>query len=185
MADIPSAWEAPVDDRISIIADKLKEVEFAKEVPGLKDVLDDYLDPKTDTTRVIFHRGLLQTFKKSDTDNTYQDLLAKYSDDEQSRLEEFVDGKDPANVCKGFAMGPSLGAREEMDALHAAERVEVTAAGPEHVDGLSSDELKEKDSLFHKFVHGLADFFHLHKHEDAVSVRVVLVPHEQPALIDC
>ena len=167
---LPSAWDAPVDERIKIIRDKLSEVEFAKEVPGLEDVLDDYLNPDTDTTKVIFHRGLLQVFKRSQTDRTYEDLLDKYSDDEKSRLERFVNGDDPADVCKDFEMGPSLGAREEMELLHRAEKVKVSAAGPVHVDGLSSNELKKRDSKFHKFVHALADFFHGHKEEAAVTV---------------
>ncbi|KAL9608906.1 MAG: hypothetical protein Q9167_006287 [Letrouitia subvulpina] len=170
MAGPPSAWDAPVDERIKIIRDRLSEADFAQEVPGLKEVLDDYLNENTVTTRVIFHRGLLQTFKKSQTDFTYEDLLDKYSDDEKSRLEKFVDGEDPADISKGFVMGPSLGAREEMDLLHRAERVDVSAAGPVHVDGLSSDELKKRDSLLHKFVHSLADFFHIHKEKAAVTV---------------
>ena len=170
MSDPLTAWTAPVDDRIGLIAKKLGEVAFAKDVPGLKDVLDDYLNPDTETTKVDFHRGLLSTFKRSEVDNTYQDLLAKYTQDEQDRLEKFVDGKPPAETCKGFIMGPSLGAREEMEALHGAEKVDVSAAGPVHVDGLSSGELKKKDSGFHKFVTMLAEFFHLHKEKDSVTV---------------
>ena len=175
MLDLPSAWDARVDDRISIIRDKLGEVDFAKEVPGLKAVLDDYLDPKIDTTKVDFHRGLLRVFKDSETDYTYSTILNKYSEDEKSRLQRFVDGDDPSKISKGFLMGPSLGAREEMNIMHEAERVAISAAGPVHVDGLSSDELRKKDSHFHNFVHALAEFFDIHKHEDAVTVSA---PHE-------
>ena len=170
MFDLPSAWDARVDDRIAIIRDRLGEIGFAKEVPGLKDVLDDYLNPDIDTTRVDFHRGLLKVFKDSETDYTYSTLLNKYSDDEKSRLQRFVDGGDPSEISKGFVMGPSLGAREEMDIMHGAERVAISAAGPVHVDGLSSDELREKDSHFHKFVHALAEFFHIHEHKEPLTV---------------
>ena len=169
--NLPSAWDAQVDDRIGIIAEALGKLEIAKQLPHLKDVLDDYLNPDTDTTKVQFHRGLLQTFKDSETDNTYQNLLSKYSDDERSRLEKFVEGEDPEKVSKGFVMGPSMGARDEMNALRGSERVHVTGAGPIHVDGLSSNELREKDNLLHKFVHQLADFFHIHEDKDAVDVR--------------
>lgn len=63
-----------------------------------------------------------------------------------------------------------MGAREEIDLLHLAEKVTITADGSEHVDGLSSDELKKRDSHFHRFVESLADFFQLHKEKDAVTV---------------
>ena len=69
-------------------------------------------------------------------------------------------------------MGPSLGVREEAEQLRAAEHVvEVSAAGPIHVAGLSDDELKEKDSLLHKLVHGLAKLFHHHEDKKA-SMKV-------------
>ena len=173
MLDLPSAWDARVDDRISIIRDRLGEVGFAKEVPGLKDVLNDYLDPDINTTKVDFHRGLLKVFKDSETDYTYSTLLNKYSDDEKSRLQRFVDGEDPSSICKGFIMGPSLGAREEMEIMHGAERVAISAAGPVHIDGLSSDELREKDSHLHKFVHALADFLHINEHKEAITVSTL------------
>ena len=62
---------AAVDDRIGIIAQALDKIDFAKDVPGLKEVLDDYLNPDIKITKVDFHRGLLQTFKKSGADSTY------------------------------------------------------------------------------------------------------------------
>jgi len=68
-------------------------------------------------------------------------------------------------------MGPSLGAREEMQKLHKALRVDVSKAGPVHVDGLSDDDLKHKDGVLHEFVHGLARLFH---HEDDKVVTVCL-----------
>ena len=174
MAQDLSAWDVDVDGRIKIIADELAQADFAKEVPGLQNLLDDYLDPNVEVDKVDFHRRLLRTFKQSQTDNTYQDLLAKYTQDEQDRLERFVDGDDPAKVSHGFIMGPSLGAREEVDLLKKAKGVQVSADGPVHVDGLSSDQDQKHESHFHEFIHGLAEMFHFHKDKDIVTVSLGL-----------
>ena len=170
MSQRPSAWVVPVDDRIKLISERLDHNTFAADVPGLKNLLDDYLDPKIPVEKVDFHRGLLKVFKQSQADNTYQDLLAQHTEEEQERLERFVEGESPQIVCDGFCPGPSLGFREEVQKLHSAELVKVSAAGPVHVDGLSGDELEEKDGLFHKLVHGLAELFHVHGEKDEVQV---------------
>ena len=163
-----SAWELPVDSRIEIIANKLGESDFRKQVPGLKTLLDHYLEQKGDVDAVDFYRDLLNVFKKS-PDQTYEGLLAKYTADEQHRLETFVDGKKAREVSPGFTMGPSLGAREEMQKLQEATAVNVSAGGPVHVDGLSDDHLKEHHGHFHTFLHELAEMFH-HKDKDSVTV---------------
>ena len=67
-------------------------------------------------------------------------------------------------------MGPSLGAREEMELMTGAEQVHVSAAGPIHVDGLSDEEIKHRDSRFHTFLHSLVDLFRMHEDEDGVTV---------------
>ena len=178
-----SAWDIDVDGRIKIIAKELAQSDFAKEVPGLKSLLDDYLDPNVPVDKVDFHRRLLQTFKESETDNTYQDLLAKYTQDEQDRLEKFVDGKDPAKISHGFIMGPSLGAREEMDLLRKAKGVHVSADGPVQVDGLSTEKVEKHKSPFHDFIHGLAELFHFHKDKDVVTASIGLPTKEAKANI--
>ena len=173
---IPSAYQLPVDERIRVISEQLGKADFNKDVPGLKDCLDDYLNENTVTTKVDFHRGLLQTFKKSTADDTYQKLLGKYSHDERERLEKFVDGTDPNDVCKNFKMGPSLGAREIVDKMQGAEKVEVVSSGEEvHIHGLSDDAKKEKNGLWHRFVAHLAEAFESIREKDYVTVRSMLV----------
>ena len=54
MADI-----AAVDDRIGIIAQALDKADFAQNVSGLKELLDDYLNPDIETTKFDFYCGLL------------------------------------------------------------------------------------------------------------------------------
>ena len=69
------ALDTPVDDRIKLIAERLEGNDFAQEVPGLKKLLDDYIDPDVPVDKVIFHRRLLAVFRDSRTDFTYENLL--------------------------------------------------------------------------------------------------------------
>lgn len=180
MAAEHPAWGLQVDDRIKVIAEKLDQEDlqhFSNEhVPGLKDLLQDYLNPNTETTNIDFHRGLLRTFKDSKKDNTYQDLLQQYTKDERDRLEIFVKGAKPAEAGKGFEMGPSLGCRQELEKMHEAKVVTVSKAKIEHVDGLSDDDIKKHDGAMHWMVHGLRKILHLHDDDDKDSVDVRTVP---------
>jgi hypothetical protein len=166
------ARDVPVDGRIKLIADKLEGNDFAEEVPGLRQLLDDYIDPAIPVDKIEFHRRLLAVFRDSETDNTYQHLLAKHTDDEKGRVKRFVDGEKLSEVSQGFVMNPSLIVREEVKKLHEVGRVEVSAAGPVYVNGLSDDELREKDGPFHKFVHGLAELFHHDEDDKIVTVCI-------------
>src|ERR1700733_13004562 len=86
------SWEAPVGTRIQIIAERLasdSNQEFrAKWVPGLKSLLDDYIEPDVDVGEVVFH-SRLQGFKQSE-DQTYEHILAQHTLEEQRRIEAFV-----------------------------------------------------------------------------------------------
>ena len=173
------SWEAPVDTRIQIIAERLasdSNQEFrAKRVPGLKSLLDDYIAPDVDVDNVVFHRRLLQVFKQSE-DQTYEHILAQHPPDEQRRIEAFVAGEKPEEVSKDFTMGPSLGCRQLLEKLHSCESVvHVSAAGPTAIRGLSDDDLKKTDGhWFHRAVQKLAEFFHLDDDKHAVTVCTML-----------
>lgn len=166
-----TAVTAPVDERLGIIASKLAGADFSAKVPGLKDLLDDYLDPLVEVNKNSFHRRLLEVFKYSEADFTYEKLRDRHTEDEKQRLEDFVTGKKTLEeASKGFVMGPSLGVREEIGRLEEGQQIRVSSSGPIHVDGLSDGELEQKDDLLHKFGHKLAELFHHHEDEDEVTV---------------
>ncbi|KAI8260504.1 L-gulono-1,4-lactone dehydrogenase [Colletotrichum sp. SAR11_239] len=66
----PTAWDCTVNDRLQFIVDSLdKSIKFsAKDVPGLKDLLADYVNPDVEVDHVHFIRRLLRVFKDSETD---------------------------------------------------------------------------------------------------------------------
>jgi hypothetical protein len=179
------SWEAPVDTRIQLIAERLasdSNQEFrAKRVPGLKSLLDDYIAPDVDVDDVVFHRRLLQVFKQSE-DQTYEHILEQHTLDEQRRIEAFVAGENPEKISKDFTMGPSLGCREELKKMHSCESVvHISSAGPTVIKGLSNDDLKETDGhWFHRAVQRLTEFFHHDGDEHAVTVCAML-PLSVPA----
>jgi hypothetical protein len=183
---VPSiSWEAPVDARIQLIAERLasdSNQEFrAKRVPGLKSLLDDYIAPDVDVDDVVFHRRLLQVFKQSE-DQTYEHILEQHTPDEQRRIEAFVAGEKPEEISKDFAMRPSLGCREELEKMHSCESVvHISSAGPTAIKGLSIGDLKETHGhWFHRAVQRLAEFFHGHDDKHAVTV-CTLLPLSVPA----
>ena len=164
-----------VDERIKIIAERLADLDSdfnKKRFPGLKSLLDDYINPNVDINDIKFHRGLLQVFKNSE-DQTYEKLLAQHTSGERSRVEKFVAGGELKDVGKGFVMGPSLGCRDEIARMHKADSVfHLSATGPVHVHGLSTDELKHTDGhWFYEAIHKLAGLFH-HDDQDHESVLV-------------
>ena len=163
------SWDSSVDARIKVIVEKLGTTsndEFRKvQLPGLKDLLQDYISAKTDDSGIDFHRRLLQVFKRS-ADNTYEQLLGKHTQDEQDRLERFVKGAKLEDVGKGFVMGPSLGCREELQQLQPSRALHVPTAGPVHVEGLSGGESGHEDNAFLKIVHATANLFYSN-HDDA------------------
>lgn len=158
MAAPHRAWNHSVDERIKIIAKGLeKHDNLQDKLPGLKELLGDYLDPQnvvgTDADQECFHRRLLQVFRDSQADFTYDDWLKTLSADEQKRVVDFVDGQAVDDVCKGFDFGPSIGVREHVDLMLKAE------AGPVFVDGLNTKEDAEHHGHFHKFLRGLVESF--------------------------
>jgi hypothetical protein len=179
------SWEAPVDTRIQLIAERLasdSNQEFrAKRVPGLKSLLDDYIAPDVDVDDVVFHRRLLRVFKQSE-DQTYEHILGQHTPDEQRRIEAFVAGEKPEEISKDFVMGPSLGCREELEKMYSCESVvHISSAGPSAIKGLSNDDLKKTDGhWFHRAVQRLAEFFHDHDDKHAVTVCTML-PLSVPA----
>ncbi|CAI0644615.1 unnamed protein product [Colletotrichum noveboracense] len=131
----PTAWDCTVNDRLQFIVDSLDQsIKFsAKDVPGLKDLLADYVNPDVEVDHVHFIRRLLRVFKDSETDGTYSLILHKHTDDEQSLIERFLEGGesgDPKNLGKQYNMGPSLGCREELEHLcQAACILQIGAQG--------------------------------------------------------
>lgn len=110
-----------VDSRIREVAKALGEhPEFSdRDVPGLAKLLDDYLDDDVDVNswdsgRIDFMRRLLKVFKDSPSDNTYQDLQQYYTQNENDRLERFVEGEEAEKCSHGFRTGPSLGTRHQI-----------------------------------------------------------------------
>lgn len=155
-----AAWHQNVDSRIGLIDEALdKDESLRAKLPGFKSLLDDYLASNVDVSKQDFHRRLLQVFRDSEVDNTYQDLLKHFNPDEQARITKFVDGKALDDVSHGFDMGPSLGVREHLEVMAEADAVHISSAGPVHVKGMSMGSLQERDSVFHQFVEKLAELF--------------------------
>lgn len=153
-----------VDERISIISQGLSKNEALQQrLPGLKALLDDYLDPSqsigTDSDPEGFQRRLLQVFRDSQADFTYEDWLRKLQLSEQKRVVEFVDGGAVGDVSKGFTFGPSLGVREHF------EMMAKTEGGPVVVEGLND----KKASVFRKLLCGLTELCGPRKGEFVVS----------------
>ena len=137
-----------------------EDLDFSqKEAPGLKHLLDDYISPDVPVDSVDWRRRMLQVFKESVTDNTYQDLLAQHTDDEQQRIERFVAGEDPETISQGFVMGPSMGCREELAKMNEAHSiVHVSHHGVTVVKETKELVLKDQD-WFHATARKMADFF--------------------------
>ena len=126
---------------------------------------------------------MLQVFKDSETDDTYQNLLAKHTADERHRIEKFVDGEDPKQISDGFVMGPSLGCREELEKLREAETiVHVSASGIEAVKG-SIDLVETAHDWFHSIVNKLAGWFGVHLPQTA-HIGGILVSVSRPAIYE-
>ena len=178
MAPAPSAWNTSVNDRIKAIAIGLHHNEFENEVPGLKNLLYDYLNPLVGVSKADFVRRLLAVFKDSKTDQTFGDLLAKYTEDERERLEEFLDSESLDYVSEDFVMGPSLEEREEMEYLQNSQLFKVSITGVVHVNGLSESEVDANECNFDKFLHGVASLIGLHEGKDEIQV----LEHESRSL---
>jgi hypothetical protein len=157
-----ASWDNDTNQLLQLIADALENnSRVNSDLPGLKSLLDDYLDENVDVGKVDFHRRMLQVFKRSTSDHKYEELLEYLTPDEKHRVENFVDGKEELeDIADGFEIGFSLGSREHIKDMIKTNSVTVSAAGPVHIDGLSHDELKMKDKILYKFVHGLWELFH-------------------------
>lgn len=156
MASSNRSWDHCVDQRMSIIKDGLGEHQHLQEkLPGLKSLLEDYLAPDndvgTDADQEGFHRRLLQVFRDSQADFTYEQWLQKFRPDEQKRIADFVEGRPAGEVGKDFRFGLSLGVREHNELMLQAE------GGPAVVDGLNVKSGVEHDTVFHRLLHGLAE----------------------------
>lgn len=118
------AADTPVDHRLQLIVDGLKQnSDFAtKQLPGFQSLLQDFLNPDVDVDQYALIRRLLKVFKDSN-DQTYEDLLGRHNDDEQKRIEKFVDGATAEHCGKGFQILPNLGTREEVGELLSAPLV--------------------------------------------------------------
>lgn len=161
------AWEHNTDELIGKLVQTLDSNEkYRENLPGLRDLLQDYLDDEFELSDIEFHRRMLRVFRDAPRDDTYQELLEEMDEEEKSRVEDFVAmGKDPDDSGKGYETKYSLGVREHLKSMMQRDAVVVSSSGPEHIHGLSSNDLRKKDSILHSFVHGLAKFFCL-SHEN-------------------
>lgn len=114
----------PVDDRIARISEAVKQDKALreKELPGLAELLDDYLAPDVPVTPEDFMRRLLHVFRES-SDNTYQALPQGYSESEQHILDAFVTGSSAHKAGRNLIHGLSVGIREELQRMHDAVKV--------------------------------------------------------------
>jgi hypothetical protein len=155
-----TSWKKDSDALIRLIADRLADRGLNDDLPGLKSLLDDYLDDNIEVTKEEFHQRMLRVFRMSSKAMTYQDLLGEMTDDERDRVEKFVADEEPIDkCCDGFDLRFSLDVREHLRTTLDTNLVTISAAGPVLVAGLSNDELKLKDSVLHTFVHGLSALF--------------------------
>src|SRR5690554_6090315 len=86
-----NAWTRTSDDLLRQLSDALPPGPLDYALPGLKALLDDYLDGELDPGGVEFHRRILRTFRDAPHDDTYQVLLAQYDESNRERIERFVD----------------------------------------------------------------------------------------------
>ncbi|KAK0733126.1 hypothetical protein B0T26DRAFT_745211 [Lasiosphaeria miniovina] len=188
--DSSTCWDHTVDQRIGLIADGLSSNDdIRKKLPGLRTLLNQYLSPEVTVEAPDFQKRLLRVFRDSEYDFAYQECLEKLTEDEKERVEKFVgDDKPLKEVSHDFDMCLSIGVREHLQHLVGTDCVQVSSAGvkvqtlgasstaangaaPAEVDvkGLSGrgalDWLKDKDGIFHAFLHKLKDLFTGH-HED-------------------
>ncbi|KAJ2903384.1 Oxidoreductase [Zalerion maritima] len=158
-----AAYEQTTDELLGQIVKTLDGSEkYRQHLPGLRELLQDYLDDEVELYDVEFHRRMLRVFRDAPKDDTYQKMLGDMEGDEKTRVEKFVaddDKASPEELGKGFEKRFSLGVREHLKAMLEKDAVVVSSSGPVHVAGLSNDELEKKDKILHRFVHGLAGVF--------------------------
>ncbi|KAI8161144.1 L-gulono-1,4-lactone dehydrogenase [Colletotrichum sp. SAR 10_70] len=169
----PTAWDCTVNDRLQFIVDSLdKSIKFsAKDVPGLKDLLADYVNPDVEVDHVHFIRRLLRVFKDSETDGTYSSILHKHTDDEQNLIERFLEGGesgDPKTLGKQYNMGPSLGCREELEHLCQAACIlqigaqSITKLKEQHIEHLADSPVVQ---ILQSLLADMRAFTQLHQDE--------------------
>lgn len=169
MAENNRAWTHKTDDRIGLIADGLRQHEHLQnKLPGLKSLLEDYLDTDnatgTDDDQEGFHRRLLQVFRDSDADFAYNDWLAKLAPEEKQRVSKFVDGRSLDKAGDGYVPGPSIGVREHVELMLSG------GTGPVVVEGLNDRGHGVKEGPFlWRMIEDLADVF-THAGRDSIVV---------------
>jgi hypothetical protein len=194
-----TCWNRTGDERLELIADGLTDNEdIRKKVPGLRTLLKEYVDPNVPVSPPDFHKRLLRVFRESDYDSAYQECLEKLTPDEKERVEKFVADDQPLeDVSSDFDMCVSIGVREHLQHLIGVDCALVSSAGVQalaavpppgppvagvdghtpvetEVEGLSGrssfDWLKDKDTVFHSFLHKLKDLLTGHEEEHKVIV---------------
>ncbi|KAK4033533.1 putative xylitol oxidase [Parachaetomium inaequale] len=188
-----SVWDRTTEERLRLIAQGLADnEEIHRKLPGLRTLLNEYVNPAVPVTSADFHRRLLRVFRDSDYDSAYQDNLEKLSPDEKERIEKFVaEDKSLDDVSHDFDMCMSLGVREHLQHLIGVDCAHVSSAGvqvfmapPEggaaqppvetQVEGLSGrshfDWVKDRDTVFHSFLHEMKELFTGHLAEHKVVV---------------
>jgi hypothetical protein len=191
-----NCWDHTADERIGLIADRLKRNDdIRKKLPGLRDILKDYVDPDVPVAPADFHRRLLRVFRDSDADFAYQECLKKLTEDERDRIEKFVADDQPLDdVSRDFDMCVSIGVREHLQhltgvdcawissegvrtlAAAASKMAQGAGADTVQVKGLSGSGrgpfswLEDKDNIFLAFLNKLKDLFLGHGEDHNVIV---------------
>lgn len=177
MADqVPDVRNAGVTARLDTIRQKLRQnPDAAALAPGLLPTLETYVDKGLKPQELL--RSLLEVYRDSDVDTAYQDTVAALTDDERSRLERFVEGKESIEKAgQGFKVPSSMAARHEMTALCSTHHAVVSADKHQFFkfektgDLISKVEfVPESSDTLHKFASWIKGLLHI-EHKGEVKV---------------
>ncbi|KAI3394705.1 hypothetical protein diail_2290 [Diaporthe ilicicola] len=92
----------------------------SKQLPGLAKLLNEYASDSINTPpKEDLIRRLIRVFKNSSTENSYSRVLKNHSPEERQLINRFVVDQESAfEVGKDFHIGPSPGARNELENLN-------------------------------------------------------------------
>jgi hypothetical protein len=119
MDDTLKYFHAHSEERFKEIITEAKKDEYiSQQLPGLANLLNDYVRPDVDVSHEDYVRRFLKVFKDSTTDGTYSQVLGSYHEDESSLIRAFVEDNKSARDCGDeYHLGLSLPAREKLPNL--------------------------------------------------------------------
>ena len=183
----PNLGLPAVASRFEQISKAVKDDEElnTKVLPGLAKLLDEYLDPEVPVTSEDFIRRLLTVFHHS-TDNTYEDVLDGYSDNEKATIQAFVKGKHASELGQNLNYTPSPAVRQELGHLQDASLPERSMHGLQEVKEEVQDWFgKEKQELqtlmHHKKMTDMG--LHVDEHTLEVSLGYMSQNYRYPAVL--